>query len=154
MAMDPTAIFIQWGLLGVTAATALSDSIVPVPAWPVIGIAVKFFDPVLVFFAALAGSMIGMTTNYYIGYKGIRNWLVCRNPKEEKKARKWFDKWGVIVLLTLTWIPFIGDPITIVAGTLRMPFKKFFAYILVAKIWTIAAIITIAWFGLNAFGLL
>lgn len=152
MVMDPSMVLNSWGLLGITAATALSDSIVPVPAWPVIGIAIMFWHPVLVFVAALAGSLIGMTTNYYIGYKGIRNWLVRRNPKEERRAQKWFNRWGPTVLLTLTWIPFIGDPITIVAGALRMPFKKFFLYILIAKVWTIAAIIAIAYFSLGTIG--
>ncbi|MBU5558015.1 MAG: VTT domain-containing protein, partial [Candidatus Aenigmarchaeota archaeon] len=83
-----------------------------------------------------------------------RRWIFKRNTELEKKAEIWFKRWGAITLLTLTWIPFIGDPITIVAGALKMPFKKFFTFILIAKMWTIAAIIAIAWFGLSAFGLL
>lgn len=151
--MDLTPLLGSLGILGVTAATALSDSIVPVPAWPVIGLAVLFWHPLLVFVAALAGSLVGMTTNYFIGYKGIRRlWIFKRNPKTEKRAEIWFRRWGPAILLTLTWIPLIGDPVTIVAGALRMPFKKFFAYILVAKVWTIATIIAIAYFSLGAVG--
>jgi membrane protein YqaA with SNARE-associated domain len=150
--MDVSFLITDWGVLGLTAATALSDSIIPVPAWPAIGLAIKYWNPVIVFFAALAGSMIGMTTNYIIGYKGIHHWLVRRNPKSEKRAQKWFDRWGPMALLTLTWIPFLGDPLTIAAGALQMPFRKFFTYILAAKIWTIAAIILVADFLLGAVG--
>jgi len=152
MALD--AVFVQglienYGLIGVFAATALSDSIVPIPAWPAIGAAALFLNPFLVFIFAFAGSMLGMTTNYYIGLKGIHGFLVKRKPKAEKKAQKWFHKYGVYALLFLTWIPFIGDPLTIVAGALKMPFKKFFFYISLAKAWTIAVIIVIGFYSIN-----
>jgi membrane protein YqaA with SNARE-associated domain len=152
MALD--AAFVQtlvetYGLIGILAATALSDSIIPIPAWPAIGLSVAFFHPILVFIFAFAGSMIGMITNYYIGLKGIHTLIVRRNPKTEKKAQKWFHKYGVYALLFLTWLPFIGDPLTIAAGALKMPFKKFLFYITLAKTWTIIVIITVAYYSID-----
>ena len=133
----------SYGLLGVFTATALSDSIIPIPAWPAIAGATFFFHPVLVFVFAFAGSMLGMITNYYIGLKGIHGFLVKRSPEAEKKAQKWFHKYGPLALLFLTWIPIIGDPLTIAAGALKMPFQKFLFYISLAKAWTITVIIVI-----------
>jgi membrane protein YqaA with SNARE-associated domain len=35
--------------------------------------------------------------------------------------------------LLLSWVPIIGDPLTIVAGVLREPFPVFLALVVVAK---------------------
>jgi len=138
----------QYGLIGVFAATALSDSIIPIPAWPAIAGATLFFHPALVFVFAFAGSMLGMITNYFIGLKGVHGFLVKRNPKAEERAQKWFHKYGVYALLFLTWIPIIGDPLTIVAGALKMPFQKFLFYITLAKAWTITVIVAIGFYSI------
>jgi len=37
------------------------------------------------------------------------------------------------VVLLLSWVPVIGDPLTIVAGVLREPFSLFLALVVVAK---------------------
>jgi membrane protein YqaA with SNARE-associated domain len=131
----------QYGLIGLFAANALSDSVIPVPSWPLIILATGFYPAAAVFAFSVAGSMLGAITNYIIGLKGIRGLFIWRSPRLEKRARAWFTRWGAITLLGLTWMPWIGDPITIVAGTLRMPFKKYVLYILAAKIWTVAVII-------------
>jgi membrane protein YqaA with SNARE-associated domain len=143
------AIVEQYGLVGVFVAAALSDSIIPIPAWPAIGLAAGFLNPVLVFIFAFTGSLLGMITNYFIGLKGIHNFIARRNPKAEKKAQKWFHKYGVYALLFLTWIPIIGDPLTIAAGALEMPFKKFLFYISLAKAWTITVIIVIGYYSIS-----
>jgi membrane protein YqaA with SNARE-associated domain len=49
------------------------------------------------------------------------------------KAAAWYRKYGRWSLL-LSWAPFIGDPLTVVAGALREPFASFCLIVLVAKL--------------------
>src|SRR5512137_2538572 len=123
---------IELGILGLFIATFVSASIVPMPSEPIIVGAVAILGPITTFIISLIGGVLGAITNYYIGLKGIHR-FVERNVKNEKKAQKWFDRWGAAILLVAPWVPFIGDPLIIVAGTLEMPFKKFLVYNSVAR---------------------
>lgn len=131
----------QLGLFGLFLNTLLSASILPFPAEPGILLAAKFFDVWNVFFVATIGGFIGSLTNYFIGLKGLHGFLIERKPKEEKKAQRVFEKYGSAILLAAPWIPFIGDPLMIVAGALRMDFRKFALLSLIARIIKTAALI-------------
>ncbi len=120
-------------------ATLLSASIIPLPSEPAILLSLKVMGPLEVFFIAVFGSILGSISNYYIGYKGIHNWLVKRDPKWEKKAENLIDKYGFTVLLFAPWVPFVGDPALIVAGALRMNFYRFFVWALVARVIKVVA---------------
>jgi membrane protein YqaA with SNARE-associated domain len=63
------------------------------------------------------------------------------------RAEKWYHRYGRWSLL-LSWLPFIGDPLTIVAGVLREPFSVFFALVALAKTarYFAVAAITFGWF--------
>jgi membrane protein YqaA with SNARE-associated domain len=50
-----------------------------------------------------------------------------------QKAEAWYHRYGRWSLL-LSWVPVIGDPLTVVAGVLREPFAVFLALVTVAKI--------------------
>jgi membrane protein YqaA with SNARE-associated domain len=91
---------------------------------------------------ASAGNYLGSCTTYYIGLKGrglVEKYLGF-DKKEIEKAEKLFLKYGSFVLL-FTWLPFIGDAITVVSGILRFKFwifsilaftGKFIRYLIVA----------------------
>ena len=49
------------------------------------------------------------------------------------KATRIFHKYGKWSLL-LSWVPFIGDPITFVAGTLRFPMMSFLIFVSIGKV--------------------
>jgi len=123
---------IELGIIGLFIATFVSASIVPMPSEPIIIGAVLILGPAITFIVSLIGGILGAITNYYIGLKGIHR-FVARNVKNEKKAQKWFDRWGAPILLIAPWVPFVGDPLMIVAGTLEMPFKKFLVYNSIAR---------------------
>lgn len=127
----------------------LSASILPLPSEPSIILAAKFFNSYSVFIVAAIGGFIGAISNYYIGLKGLHNFLVKREPEKEKKAQKLLDKYGSLVLLAAPWIPFIGDPLMIVVGALRMDFKKFALLAIVARAIKTAALI---FFSVSLFG--
>ena len=50
---------------------------------------------------------------------------VSNRQEKYKKYGKW--------TLLLSWAPFIGDPITIIAGILKVPLKTFLLIVAVAK---------------------
>lgn len=121
----------EFGLLGLFLITMFSATIVPFPPEPAIFLSTSIYDPILVFIIALIGGICGATINYYIGLKGIHSFLVKRSPKKEKKAQKWFNKWGQWIIMLVPFIPFLGDPLTLVAGTLSMNLKKFYIFYLI-----------------------
>jgi len=90
--------------------------------------------------------------NYIIGIKGI-NWLIKRKFEDEKKLEIWFSKYGIFVLLAVPWIPFIGDPLTVVAGALKMDIKKFILWITIGKAIKISVVIYVAMSGMKFFGI-
>ena len=85
-------------------------------------------------FFATIGNTLGAFTNYYIGLKG-EAYLEQKghlSVKKMQRYKKMFDKYGGVVLL-LSWVPIIGDPLTLVGGVLRYRFDYFALIVLVAK---------------------
>jgi len=130
--MNLEDLIISYGLIGLFIVCFASSSILPFPAEPGIILAISIFDVVYVFIFAFFGSVSGAILNYVIGLKGIHG-IVKRNVKKEKELEKWFNKYGGIILILVPWLPFIGDPLTIVAGALKMRFEKFLLWISIGK---------------------
>ncbi|MBA1205231.1 DedA family protein [Pseudomonas capeferrum] len=90
----------------------------------------------------------------------IINWLLGR-ALERFRERRWFpfskaqlaraqqryQRWGQWSLL-LSWMPVIGDPLTLIAGILREPFWRFVLLVTLAKAGRYLAVawITLGWF--------
>ncbi|MEK6925834.1 MAG: VTT domain-containing protein [Nanoarchaeota archaeon] len=140
------AFFNELGLLGVFIVTFLSYSIIPFPSEFSIVAASWFFKSGYVLLFALAGSILGSLSSYYIGYKGIRRFFPKKGSKALGKVEKIVDKYGPLSLFLFGWLPFIGDPLIIIAGSLRMNFWKFLVYSTLAR--AIYFIIVI-WFGVS-----
>ncbi|MDQ0559539.1 membrane protein YqaA with SNARE-associated domain [Rhizobium mesoamericanum] len=90
--------------------------------------------PVLVA-VATTGNVLGSTVNWLLGI-GIERYRDNRwfpaSQSALDKAQRWYRRHGKWSLL-LTWMPVIGDPITIVAGVLREPFPMFLLIVTIAK---------------------
>ena len=88
----------------------------------------------LVFIASL-GNVLGSLLNWFIGCKLERfkkkKWFPV-TELQLKKASNWYHKYGKWTLL-LSWVPFVGDPITIVAGIFRIPIMHFILIVSFAK---------------------
>lgn len=90
--------------------------------------------PILIAIAS-AGNTLGAVINWALG-RGIENyhdrkWFPA-TPRQLEKATRWYHKYGRWSLL-LSWVPIIGDPLTLAAGVLREPLKSFFVLVVVAK---------------------
>ncbi|HEY8581006.1 MAG TPA: YqaA family protein [Beijerinckiaceae bacterium] len=85
--------------------------------------------------AASLGNVLGSLTNWMIGrgLAGLREGRL--RPKDEARlarAEGWYRRWGRWTLL-LSWVPVIGDPLTIAAGLLREPLRVFIPLVAAAK---------------------
>jgi len=87
----------------------------------------------LLLFATL-GNTLGSIINYTIGFKGAA-YLLSHDkisPRHFERSKSFFEKYGFYTLL-LSWVPVIGDPITLVAGVLRYRFWIFVSVVALAK---------------------
>jgi membrane protein YqaA with SNARE-associated domain len=80
------------------------------------------------------GNTLGAIINYFIGEKGVDFLIKSKkiSPKQLYQTNKLFDRYGGYSLL-LSWLPIIGDPITLLAGVLKYELKKFIFIVMVAK---------------------
>jgi membrane protein YqaA with SNARE-associated domain len=89
----------------------------------------------LVFFASL-GNISGSVLNWYLGLYFLKfknkKWFPFKE-NHINKVSKSFLKYGKWSLL-LSWVPFIGDALTLVAGMFRVPLHQFIIIVSVAKI--------------------
>ncbi len=90
---------------------------------------------VLLLLVATVGNVLGAVVNYGLGYYvhrfKDRRWFPA-SPQQLEKAQRVYARWGRYSLLA-SWVPIIGDPITVVAGVLRDRFTVFLALVTVAK---------------------
>jgi len=89
----------------------------------------------LVVFASL-GNILGSVLNWYLGLYFFKfknkKWFPFKE-NQINKVSKSFLKYGKWSLL-LSWVPFIGDVLTLVAGMFRVPLHQFIIIVSVAKI--------------------
>mgnify|MGYP001188132876 FL=1 len=93
-------------------------------------------NSLLLLIAASTGNILGSVFNWICGYYAAyfiqKKWFPI-NQNQINKATNFFLKYGKWSLL-LAWAPFIGDPLTFVAGTLRYSFLPFLLLVSVGKI--------------------
>ena len=85
---------------------------------------------------ASLGNILGSCMNWWLGLKveqyKNKKWF----PVSEQKmlqAQGIYQKYGFWSLL-LSWVPIIGDPITLIAGLLKENFVRFLLMVSIAKI--------------------
>lgn len=84
---------------------------------------------------ASIGNVLGAVINWGIGRsldKLRGRFWTKQDPKSLIRATEWYHRWGKWSLL-LSWAPFIGDPLTVVAGVLREPILPFLIIVTIAK---------------------
>ena len=88
----------------------------------------------LILIASL-GNVLGSCVNWYLGLRieqfKNRQWFPI-SEVNMLKAEKIYQKYGFWSLF-LSWVPIIGDPITLIAGLLKENFWRFLFIVTLAK---------------------
>ncbi|WP_447927307.1 YqaA family protein [Vreelandella sp. EE27] len=77
------------------------------------------------------GSLINVALGRYARHFQHRRWFPA-SPAQLERASRWYQRFGAYSLL-FSWVPVIGDPLTVVAGLLRLAWWRAIALILLAK---------------------
>ena len=93
------------------------------------------YSPLLLWFVATSGNTLGSCVNWYLGKECLRwqdkKWFPFK-PAQLMRAQQQFQRYGLLSLL-LAWVPVIGDPLTFIAGVMRIPFWKFVLLVVIGK---------------------
>ena len=94
------------------------------------------YNHFILFVVASVGNVLGSLFNwicgFYINFFIKKSWFPINN-KIIDRGNKLFTKYGKWSLL-ISWFPFIGDPITFAAGTLRYPVIPFLVLVSIGKV--------------------
>lgn len=100
----------------------------------------------LLLVVASSANVAGSSVNWLIGrflaarLRGTR-WM----PDEAglERAARWFRRWGKWSLLA-SWLPVVGDPLTLAAGLLRVRYPVFLVLVAIGKTARYAAVLALA----------
>lgn len=128
--------FSELGYFGLFVAAFLAATILPLSSEVVLSaLLLSGLSPAALVTVATIGNVLGSITNYALGYwvslELIKKWLKL-SEKEFVAAEQRFAKYGLLSLC-FAWVPVIGDPITVVAGILRIRFSWFVALVTLGK---------------------
>lgn len=89
----------------------------------------------LLVLVASVGNILGSILNWVLG-RGIeqfreRRWFPVKDQALER-AQNWYRRYGKWSLLA-SWLPVVGDPLTLVAGVMREPLPIFILLVAIAK---------------------
>ncbi len=108
-------------------------------------------SPWLLLVVATAGNVLGSVTNWYCGrfLAGFRErkWFPI-SPRRYDQAIRWFRRYG-LWSLPFAWLPFVGDPLTVAAGALRVPLAPFVGLVGIGKFarYLVVLAATLHWMG-------
>jgi membrane protein YqaA with SNARE-associated domain len=98
---------------------------------------------------ATVGNVLGSVVNWCLG-RFLRRfkekpWFPTSKGQLER-AQNWYRRYGRWSLLG-SWLPVVGDPLTVVAGVMREPLVPFLVLVTIAKgtRYLVLAALTLAW---------
>ena len=117
----------NFGYLGLLLFCFFAATVLPVSSEAALAAALALKMPTIPALAfATVGNCAGIVFNYWVGSK-VEEKLLHQHLQKKALARtyKIMQRWGKWSL-ALSWLPVIGDPLTYLAGVLRMNFYLFF----------------------------
>ncbi|MBL1321149.1 MAG: DedA family protein [Methylophaga sp.] len=126
----------ELGLWGLGISAFLAATILPLSSELVLSaLLLAGENPLTVIIIATFANVLGSIVNYLIGHWGadgiLHRWFKL-TQKQTDKAEKHFNRYGKWSLL-LAWVPIIGDPLTFIAGMLKVNFGLFLVLVTTGK---------------------
>lgn len=106
--------------------------------------------PAMLVLVAGIGNVLGSTVNWLIGraIERVRHarWFPVSQTHLDR-ATLWYRRYGWWSLL-LSWLPVVGDPLTVAAGIMREPLPRFLLVVAIAKFgrYIVLAALVLHWF--------
>ena len=125
----------NYGYLNLFILSFLASTVLPLGSEAlVVALIYQGFSPFTVIMVATVGNYLGSCTTYYFGLKGrpVLEKYLSPSPEKLEKSEKLFKRYGIYTLL-FTWIPGVGDAITMVAGLTQLPFRSFSILVFLGK---------------------
>ena len=107
--------------------------------------------PLGLLLAATSGNALGSLVNWvcgrFLAAFRDRAWFPV-SPRRYDQAQGWFERYGIWSLL-FAWVPVVGDPLTVIAGALRVGLLPFLLLVTLGKLarYLLVAALTLSWFG-------
>lgn len=128
----------MWLLLGLFFSAFGAATLLPLQSEAVLVTVLSLgqHSAVLLIAVASVGNILGSCVNWWLGlhiqrYQD-RTWFPV-SAHQLQRAQQFYQKYGQYSLL-LSWLPVIGDPLTLIAGVMRSRFLPFLIWVSVAKI--------------------
>ena len=94
------------------------------------------YHNLLLLVVASFGNVLGSVFNWSLGFYSrnftTKKWYPFKETQIERSS-KWFSKFGKWSLL-FAWVPIVGDPLTFVAGLLKVRFLDFIILVAIGKV--------------------
>ena len=123
--------------LGLFLAALVAATLLPMQSEAVlVGLLIKGDHATAVLIAvATFGNVLGAVINWVLGrflltYKDAR-WFPA-SDRQLHRAQDWYHRYGRWSLLA-SWVPIVGDPLTVAAGIMRERFLPFLVLVSLAK---------------------
>jgi len=124
-------------LAGLFVTSFLAATILPLSSEAVLaGVALSTtHDKLLLLVVATTANTLGALLNWALGRWGARfrdrKWFPVKPATYDKAAAR-FRRWGTWSLL-LSWVPIVGDPLTMIAGALGVRLLPFLVLVALGK---------------------
>lgn len=129
-------ILFESGYLGLFLASFIESTLIPFATEPIIVLMIfKNFNPYIIIVVGVIGGYFGSLINYHIGKKGmelINSGKLKIKEKTLNRAKKLYERWGAPILF-FSWVPIIGDPLTIIPGIFHLKIRYFTFWVILGK---------------------
>ncbi|MCD6429762.1 MAG: DedA family protein [Deltaproteobacteria bacterium] len=129
--------FTEFGYAGLFLASFLAATILPLNSEVVLSVLLlNELNPTVLVSVATFGNVLGSFVNYAIGFWGsvfLVKKVLKISEDESVKAQQTFKRYGVLSLF-FAWVPVVGDPLTFVAGVLKINLLIFFILVTSGKL--------------------
>lgn len=122
------------GLGGLFLAAFIAATLFPASSEAALAglVASRAYDPLLLIGVASLGNILGASVNWALGrWAAESRWV--RGNRHLTRAASYFQRYGRWSLL-FSWLPVIGDPLTLAAGLARFPFLAFLVPVALGKV--------------------
>jgi len=125
--------FTEFGYIGLFFASFLAATILPLSSEVILSfLLLNNLNPTILVSVATFGNVLGSSIGVWGSIFFVRKFLKI-SEDEFVKAKQRFQKYGVFSLF-FAWVPVIGDPLTVVAGVLKINLLIFFIMITSGKL--------------------